>query len=353
MSDFLDFLNTADLDTLTKTAGITRVIAGNIIAARPFDTVDDCLQVRGMGKNLLARLQSTFEAGKNASESRAMVMVEEEAKPALIERNQPAQESESDEGPSFWSRLGQAFLNFFRALMRLIALAILFAGIGAAIYYGLPYVNQKVIVPIEKNTAGINELEKEITALQTQLDETNARIDTIEKTIETQNASIAKLEEMQAELEKEMTTQNNSVMLALKREMMFTRAIETLSRARLYLSQSNFGFAKTDVQSTRDLLAELLIDAPSYQVDALNQIIMRLDLALGNLPAFPVIAADDVDIAWQLMIMGLPESAEDVITPATFTFTPTPVPPTSTATIEPLPTFTPTPVLETTPTATP
>ena len=92
MSDFLNFLNTADLDTLTKIPGITRPIAGNIIAARHFESVDDCLKVRGMGKNLLARMQSAFEAGKNPSESRAMITVEEEAAPASIEVSRPAQE---------------------------------------------------------------------------------------------------------------------------------------------------------------------------------------------------------------------------------------------------------------------
>ena len=350
MNDFLNFLNTAELDTLTKTSGITRQIAGNIIAERPFDSVDDCLKVRGMGKNLLSRLQSTFEAGENDSESRAMVTVEEEARPALVEKSQPAQESVREKGPSFWSRLGQAFLVFFRALMRLIALAILIAGIGAAIYYGLPFINEKVIVPIEKNTAGINKLETEIEALQTQLNETNSRVDSIEAMIETHTASITKLEEMQATLEEEVATKNNSVMVALKREIMFTRAIETISRARLYLSQSNFGLAKTDVQSTRDILAELVVDAPSYQIAALNQIIVRIDLALGNLPAFPVIAADDVDIAWQLMMMGLPENEADVVPTSTPAPTVTAIP-----TQTEIPPFTPTPdpILETTPTATP
>ena len=147
---------------------------------------------------------------------------------------------------------------------------------------------------------------------------------------------------MQAALEEETAAQSNSVMIALKREIMFTRTIETLSRARLFLSQSNFGLAKTDVQSARDILVKLSIDAPPYQKDALNQIVARLDLALGNLPAFPVIAADDVDIAWQLMMMGLPESEADVI---------------ATSTPQSAPTFTatpaPEPVLEATPTATP
>ena len=67
MTDFLAFLNTADIDTLTKIPGITTAIAGNIIEARPFDSVEDCLNVRGMGKNLLAKMQSNFEAGENAA----------------------------------------------------------------------------------------------------------------------------------------------------------------------------------------------------------------------------------------------------------------------------------------------
>ena len=217
-------------------------------------------------------------------------------------------------------------------------------GIGAAIYFAVPFINETFIVPVERNTARVGELESEIATLQTQLQEMDTRVGAMEKTIEAHSASITKLEEMQATLEQETSAQNNSVMVALKREIMLTRSIETLSRARLYLSQSNFGLAKQDVQSTRDILAQLLTDAPAYQVDALNQIVMRLDLALGNLPAFPVIAADDVDIAWQLMMIGLPESEADVIA----TFTPT---------LEATPTFTstptPTPVLEATPTAMP
>ena len=79
-----------------------------------------------------------------------------------------------------------------------------------------------------------------------------------------------------------------AVEIILKREIMLTRAIETLSRARLYLSQSNFGLAKIDVQSARSILAELSTEAPPYQVNAFDQIIGRLDLALGNLPPSPL-----------------------------------------------------------------
>ncbi|MBI5352598.1 MAG: helix-hairpin-helix domain-containing protein [Chloroflexi bacterium] len=348
MSDFLNFLNTAEIESLTKTPGISNAIAENIISARPFESVDDCLKVKGMGKNLLARMQSTFEAGEKPSESNAIIQVTEEAPPAPIEKSRPAQESPVEKGPSFGSRLGQAFLSFVRALFRLIALALVLLGIGAAIYFGVPFINNNVVVPIQRNTSQINQLENQIATLQSQLDEMNTRVSGIESTIEAQTASIAKLDEMQATLEQEATKQNNSVLIALKREVMLTRSIETIARARLFLSQSNFGLARDDVQAARDILAELLVDAPAYQVDSLSQIIMRLDLALGNLPAFPVIAVDDVDIAWQLLMMGLPESpAEATITvgtiTVTFTFTPTP-PPVFTPTLVPDLTATPTAV---------
>ena len=272
-----------------------------------------------------------------------MIPVEEEALPAPIEKSPPAQES-SEDRPSFLSRLGQAFVNFLRALLRLIITLVVIAGIGAAIYFGIPYIRDNFIAPVERNTAQINQLKDQVNqlkdeaaVLQTQLNEMDTRVGTVEKTIEAHTASIRKLDEMQTTLERETTTQNNSVMIALKREIMLTRTIETLSRARLYLSQSNFGLAREDVQAARDILAELLTDAPTYQVDALNQIIARLDLALSNLPAFPVIAVDDVDIAWQLLMRGLPESEAD-LTP---TSAPLPVPATPTAVS--VSTFTPTP----------
>ena len=318
MSDFLNFLNTADLDTLIKVSGVTHPIAENIIAARPFDFVEDCLKVRGVGKNILAQMMSAFEAGGNDSVSRAMIQVEEEATPALTEKSQPAQES-VEEKPSFLSRLGRAFINFLRALLRLIMLVLVIGGIGAGLYYGLPFLNEKLIVPIERNSADIVQLEFEVDALQTQLDETNNRVETLEKSIEAHSASLTKLDEIQATLENEIQTKQDETLLELKHEVMLTRAVDMLGRARLYLAQSNFGLAKEDVQSAREVLAELQFET---QDELLRQVIARLDLALGNLPAFPVVAAGDLEIAWQILMTGVPENTP---TPTQIpTATPTP-----------------------------
>jgi len=311
MTDFLTFLNTADVDALTKFPGITTVIAGNIIEARPFDSIEACLNVRGMGKNLLTKTQSNFEAGENASENSAMIQVEQEATPAYIEKSQPVQES-AKEQPSFLSRLGQAFRSFIRALFRLIALALVIGGIGALLYYGLPFINQKVIVPIQENRAQINklatkvdtlqtQLASEVDTLQTRLDETNNRVDSVEKSIEAQTASLTKLDQIQAILENEIQTSHDEVLLQLKREVMLTRILDILGRARLYLAQSNFGLAREDVKTARDLLVALQTETED---EARGQAISRLDLALGNLPAFPVVAAGDLEIAWQILMSG-------------------------------------------------
>lgn len=339
MSNFLNFLNTADLDTLIKIPGVTHSIAENVIAARPFDSADDCLKVRGMGKNLLARVQSAFEAEENNSESRAMIQVEEDAMPALIEKSQPAQES-AEEKPSFLSRLGQAFVNFLRALARLIMLVLVIGGIGAALYYGLPFLNEKIIVPIERNSVQIVQLESEVEALQTQLNETNSRVETLEKSIEAHSASLTKLDEIQLTLENEIQSTQDETLLELKHEVMFTRALDILGRARLYLAQSNFGLAQIDVQSARNLLAELQVEKNN---EAHAQAIGRLDLALGNLPAFPVVAAGDLEIAWQILMTGTTVNvATATPTPeALSTFTTTPnVVVTLTSTPETQPTIT-------------
>jgi hypothetical protein len=340
MTDFLNFLNTADLDTLTKIYGIPRPLAGNLIAARPFDAVEDCLNVRGMGKKWLAQLQSTFEVEKSMSENRAMITVDDEAG-APIERSQPKEEVPArEEGPSFFTKLGRALVSFLRALLRLIVLALFIAAIGAAFYYGLPFINNAVIIPIERNAADIDRMKDEIATLQAQLDETNGRVDALEKSIDAHTASLEKLDTMQKQLEEELKGNQDKTLLKLKQEVMYTRALDMLGRARLYLAQSNFGLTKTDVQSARDLLAELQAETKDA---TLVQGIERLDLALGNLPDFPVIAAGDLEIAWEILVTGKQANLP------TSTPTPTLVP---TSTPEAAETFTATPLPLSTATAT-
>jgi len=320
MSDFLNFLNTASLDELRQIPGINRSLAANIIAARPFDFVEDAMKVKGMGKNLLGRAQSYFEKAMNDPQNRAVVTVEDSV---------PLQ----DDRPSFGTRLSEIFSNFLRALLRLAIILAVIGIVGAALYYGLPFINEKFMAPVEQNTAQIDEMEEQITALQQQVDDLGSRVDVLERSIDTHTESIDRLEAIQEAIEDKLQQNNSEMLVQLKHEVMMTRALDMLGRARLYLAQSNFGSARDDVRSARDLLAELEAETGD---PILEEAIARLDLALGNLPQFPVVAAGDLEIAWQLLVSGEAPGAPAVIS----TFDPTPAP---------TPTFPPTPVPTLTP----
>jgi cell division protein FtsB len=362
MSDLLQFLNTANADSLARIPGISQSLAENLIAARPFESIEDCLKVRGMGKNLLSRIQASFEKEEAplaepviTSQEQAIIPTAPQEAPEIAPAEKtasPAETPPANPGPSFGSRLGKAFLWFFRALVRLILIILVIGGIGAAVYYGVPYLQQTFVAPVEQNSARVTELESEIASLQGQLDEIKgqvtelntqlngvndqmedaaARIEALDQSIESHTASLEQLEEMDAALETRITETNDLTLLALKNEIALTRVLDLLARARLYLAQSNFGLAKADTQSARDLLAELQASAAD---EAQAQAVERLDLALGNLPDFPVVASGDIEIAWQILMTGqalptsTPEPASTPVPGATLTPTPgtTPTP---------------------------
>lgn len=337
MDKLLRFLNTADVNLLATIPGITPKLAEDLVGARPFDSTDECLKVKGMNKKLLTSIETALEANEFEEQPYALVPAEEEGN-YLEKINQPAKERVSDDKPSFGTRLGNALRSFFLALFRLILLLLVIGGIGAAIYFGLPVLRERYIVPVEQNSARVSQLENEVAILKTQLSEMNNRLDVVNVSLDEMNtsidahtASLEKLEDMQSTIETQLEENNNQTLTKLKQEVMMTRALDTLARARLYLAQSNFGLAKEDVQSARDVLAELEIESSD---ELLIQAIARLDLALGNLPSFPVVASGDLEIAWQILMTG------EV---------------TATVTVEPTSasTSTPEPTLEVTATATP
>jgi hypothetical protein len=49
------------------------------------------------------------------------------------------------------------------------------------------------------------------------------------------------------------------------------------------------------------------LSVPEYQIEAKELIIAHLDMALENLPEAPILAAEDLEIAWQLLKQGLPD----------------------------------------------
>jgi hypothetical protein len=335
MKNFLKFLNSADAEALQKVSGIGPVLAEQIIAARPFEQLEDSLRVSGLGKKLLERLQTNFNEMDNLmpEETALAPLPAQESPPEPVEAPRPASPAISKPKPGFGQRLGRAFVGFLKFLFVLLIIAVIFGGIGAGLYFGLPYLHTAYVVPVNQNTARIAQvaeqqaqdrltLQAEIANLKTEIVDLQGRdlkfetqVAEIEKSVAGHTAALAQLEEMQSTLDQAADQQRAGLNAELSRQIELTRAIELLSRARLYLSQSNFGQARQDVLLARDLLAGLKDDFAEAERAPLDAALFRLDLVLENLPGFPVIAVDDLNIAWNLLVLGEPELVPTQETP--------------------------------------
>lgn len=229
-----------------------------------------------------------------------------------------------------------SFRRFLSQLWRLIKILIVLAvvaGIGLAIYYGWPIVNEKYLNPIASNSVGVQTADARLDATDTRLADLEAtvatlsaaeadlpgRLETIEATIESLTADqdrlttrlgtittqikshtdrLNALDTVQAELAAAVTEGENETI----RQVELLRAMELLSRARLFLFQANYGLAEADVQTARTVLAGVQTGYPDWKPSVMVEVLFRVDRTLTALPLLPVPAADDLDIAWQVLL---------------------------------------------------
>ncbi|MEW5871999.1 MAG: hypothetical protein AB1894_22205 [Chloroflexota bacterium] len=317
-----------------------------------------------------------------------------------------SQESPTNNTVSFGKRLRLAFSIFLRALFRLIIIAMVL-GLLAVIVIGVPALYRQYVLPVQGDLQQLKETQTHLEdinqQLNQQLNEMNNRLnaleirgdadkqaigeltnrlesapstqqaqfsglqstqtavtgllDEINTMLESVNQRLAKMDTHLSEAAATSTVLSFQVnqlenrleseeapLAALQRELQLVKAMELLTRSRLFLVENNLGLATDDIQAARDLLTGLQV--PDYQTQALAEIITRLDLALGNLPDAPVLAAEDLEVAWQLIRSGLP--GETSLIPTSQVTTPQP------PTIEVTSAITPTLSAETqTPTSTP
>ncbi len=268
--------------------------------------------------------------------------------------------------PGFGQRLEIALHVFFKGLLRLLILVMVIGLVGLGIYYGLPYLYQQFILPVQINTnqlsivktqqasseqaarLQIEQLQTRLLTLENQhgvdqetISEIQTRLDAGEKTLQETTASLKKLDDLQSQIDQiqqkasmnasrvtameEQLSANDAPLAALEREVILVKAMELLNRSRLYLLQNNAGLAAGDVQAARGLLASLQDTTPEEEKPALTALLARVDLALSSLPFSPVIAADDLEIAWRLLVQGLkPQPTPTLVEGLPFPATPTP-----------------------------
>ena len=284
-------------------------------------------------------------------------------------------------GPSFGDRMGQAFVNLVRLLGRVLLILALVVLLGVGFFYGIPWLYDHYIQPVEENTARLEDFQndqaqnnqqftQQVGEMQTRLETLEARSTLDARTVADLQAC---LEGVQSDLQKQIVenttditttltrleqvgsslanlgqeinelsataqgqktdiqdltekiSQEDPAIAALRRELYIVKAMELVTRSRLLLGQNNYGLARQDVQAARAVLAELESRVLDYQRATLSAMIARLDLVLEDLPGSPVIASDDLEIAWQLLVKGLPgEPPLPTASPAASTPTTTP-----------------------------
>lgn len=310
----------------------------------------------------------------------------------------PSQPSPSSEG------FNRALTAFLRGFLRLIVVLLLGGLLGLAIFFGLPYLNRQITEPIQRNSTAIaalqadqrrleSEMDRRLEAAQTRLlaleiaqDNLKEQADTLSSQVTTlqdanaelaatlqannehisalatqaaapdpqsteiaraltrQAAQIDRLQEDLTALETRLDEQDDPVLNELNREIQILKAAQLLTRARLALAFNDVTGARTEINGARAVLAAWLDTAAGDETRGLASVLQRLELALDNLQSAPLLAIEDVELAYQLLLgssgmaQGTPESGQDAVEEAA---------------TEPMPTSSVTPGAARTPTTTP
>jgi len=248
----------------------------------------------------------------------------------------------------------------------LLVVVILFA-LGIGIYYGLPYLYNQWVKPVEEQSVQIKDLkaqqeqskdvylsrlegvQKQLDALVLQQDKDKEELAKLNKMItDTQSwqraqeeisarliAAEYRLDQLEAELDKidmqfialdkntqeqkatisalsEDIEQQATPLAVMNQEMMLVKVMELVTRSRLSLIDSNYGLAQNDLQAACTLLSRLQSLLPFNQAQSVQDIERRLELAITNMESNPSLAEKDLDIAWQMLVQGLPGSINEV-----------------------------------------
>jgi DNA-binding FrmR family transcriptional regulator len=224
----------------------------------------------------------------------------------------------------------------FGVLLRLAVVLALGTIIAVGAYFGLPRAYRNLVEPAQVNTTRIAALETELELARTDTrslrEQSGDRLAELEAALAEQGESLATVQaQLEAALEasidqdeavEAMNGQIRAVRSALsdltdqvdaalsdpgepeqdlRQDLMINRAMLHLVRARLGLLENNAGLAAEEAGRARDLLVETDADG---EVKSVQDAIARIDLALEAMQTTPLVAGDDLEIAWKLLVEG-------------------------------------------------
>jgi chromosome segregation ATPase len=248
--------------------------------------------------------------------------------------------NEKTQQPGCWSRLGRAIAVLLR-LTFVVVIAIL---IGVGIYYGVPWVYWRLVIPVQDSAARIEMLQRDLENTRadwnTELTEQGQRISALESDLAVQRERIIALEgdmgrmdelltaqgetlsELQAALDStEETTGQlggdiealygeldtlrdeiadpNRVAAAFERRLILLQAWGEILKARQHLLEDNPGNARQALALARANLERVILLSPEPEAEALIAIRERLDAADTAIEERPFVAMNELEIIWR------------------------------------------------------
>ena len=248
-------------------------------------------------------------------------------------------------------------------ILRIFLVLVVGVVIGAVVYFSavgwVPYLEQRLFVPLEENKTQIKNIAATQGALESQLaviaaSETEMPLSTIDGLEDSLTAARAELAEVKSTLRTlsafsltqvpallETITadqlDNESHISALATAQMSDRGYEfeselmriiaLLSRANQYFLHDNYGLAEDQLLAAQQILVEIENSLYRGQREQALELISLIEEAAADLPGQPQTAGLKLELAWQLAIEGfkaLPEQ-NDPGTPTPMSeVTPTP-----------------------------
>ena len=240
-------------------------------------------------------------------------------------------------------------VRVLKVILRLVLVLLIGILIGAGIYFGVQFAYQQLVIPTRENASEIQNLETRVSqqwellqennkalevrlsqveidlnnsedqvseltadlaqmsadldAYQIQQDDVGAQIEEIESAILgliDQSNDLAKQNENLQETVQEFDV--DAKLQPIYQELQIFKLLLQVNRSRLYLIQDNYGLAKQELEFANQLLDTIILNAEDDQKDEILLWDARLKLAISHLPNNPILANDDLEILWTMMI---------------------------------------------------
>jgi chromosome segregation ATPase len=248
--------------------------------------------------------------------------------------------NEKTQQPGCWSRLGRAIA----VLLRFIFVVVLAVLIGVGIYYGVPWVYWRLVIPVQDNAARVEMLQRDLENTRadwnTDLTEQGQRISILENDLAAQRERLAALEGDLGRMDELLTVQGetlselqtaldsaedttgrlrddvealygeldtlraemadpNRAMSAFERRLILLQAWGEILKARLHLLENNAGNARQALALARANLEQVIALSPEPEAEALSAIQERLDAADMTIEERPFVALNELEIVWR------------------------------------------------------